>query len=172
MTLDAYSADLGEKKTKELSSAIDRLSSEARLSSFAATPINLSQTATTQKSIIVDVRSFEGFTTEKLEINSTEYNKGASATESHLEGMQNNGPELHYEGHVLKDNERIVTQAKMSEGTIRLEQDKTGAVRDRSVGNLSSLELQQAALKQAQMILNNYDPQNGKLIIRGKDVEQ
>ena len=81
--------------------------------------------------------------------------------------------EVVYKGDFLKSDQVIVAETELAPGKIlHLEQDKNGKVVDRSSPDLSVSEKQIAALKQAQMLLNNYEPSKGAIVIRGRDKEQ
>ena len=90
-----------------------------------------------------------------------------------MEAEQVGAQEVVYKGDFLKSDQVIVAEAELAPGKIlHLEQDKSGKVVDRSSPDLSVEAKQIAALKQAQMLLNNYDPRKGDIVIRGRDKEQ
>ena len=176
--IDVYRDDLGPKRAKKLDAAMSILSSEVKLRTFKTAPAPVEETVKKQQAILTDVRSFSEFKTEKININSTEYKAATASTASTASTIprsqlaQVQAQEVHYEGYSLKDDERIVSQMKVENGHARLEQTKSGSVEDHCSGTLSKLESQVVALKQAQMALNNYNPEKGKIVLRGKDVEQ
>lgn len=173
VVLSAYRNDLGEKMAAELDVAVEKLSTEARLATFGVTPSPPREV--TPKPILVDVRGVGDFTIKKLKTSSDEYKKSVSSPVSDsadISTSQHQGKELYYEGHIVQEDERIVAELTSEQSTVRLEQEQSGKVTDRSSGQLSDLDRQKAALVQAQMVLNNYDPKNGKIVIQGKDPEQ
>ncbi len=175
-----YREDVGPKKAEGLDLAIEKLSAEVRQAKPGITPVSQKKVEK-EKPIIVDVRSFGDFIIEQLSTSSKEYRTGASTLsahgrpdlESNISVNQQSSKDLYYKGHFLKENEHIVAQLKSKEGgVVRLEQERSGKVTDFSNGALSDVDKQRAALAQAQMVLNNYDPKNGKIVIQGKYPEQ
>lgn len=146
-----------------ISSSLNQIKNEVNFRREIAEPKSSSE-----QRMIYDVRELYGIQT-KIE------KRGEAAREpipGATELQQAEAQEVVFMGDRLNQDQIIVSEAKYTEGTLRLEQDNTGKVLDKSTGGLTNEQKQLTALKQAQMLLNNYDPKKGKIVIKGTDSEQ
>ncbi|EHL30233.1 hypothetical protein LDG_7742 [Legionella drancourtii LLAP12] len=167
----------------ELSKGLEQIRNEVKLRQLIAHPNDVKPQHNSKDRMFYDTREFFDIKTTVKNKNEADNDliakkantasTAAGATVVPTEVAQDEVQEVVYKGDFLKNDQVIVAEAEIAPGKILyLEQNKTGKVVDRSTANLNTDEKQVAALKQAQMLLNNYDPSKGRIVIRGRDKEQ
>jgi len=168
-TLDLYGSKLDDQSYKNIAQCIGQLKGETTYRTQVATDNTSQQT----QRLYYDAQDVFNIKTSIKKKGDTPSSTIAGGEDQEgLQAQQMEKQRVVFKGDTLKKEQVIVAEARFGpKGLLYLEQDNTGKVIDKS-RNLDSEKQQLAALKQAQMLLNNYDPDKGKILISGGSTEQ